>query len=75
MDGSGSGLLKPGSGSAKKTQIHPDPDPKHWFLVFSIRELHSFTYPLSKRPYSRIKQEKFQIQKCPIAKNNLLSYQ
>ena len=25
IDGSGSELLKPGSGSAKKTRIHPDP--------------------------------------------------
>ena len=34
IDGSGSELLKPGSGSAKKTRIHPDP--KHWnrFEVF-----------------------------------------
>ena len=29
MDGSESVLLKPRSGSAIKTRIHPDPDPKH----------------------------------------------
>ena len=30
----GSGLIKPGSGSAKKTRIHSDLDPKHWLKAY-----------------------------------------